>query len=202
VLVAYPVIGRCKVAMGVVLCLAMAACASDPGTESAATGKTGSWFAAPVWAKATSTKGLVAAIGPDELISADGRCGGAGPEPAGTDASASAETNAAAVGSATVSPAPSGAGPAAVGGIGLGMSECEVVRRAGSPENLNVATDQYGERAVVLTYLRGTWPGIYRFNSGRLVSIERVAQPEPAKPKKIAKPAKPRTNITVRPGQS
>ncbi|MDQ2954293.1 MAG: hypothetical protein M3R18_05065 [Pseudomonadota bacterium] len=82
------------------------------------------------------------------------------------------------------------------------MSECEVVRRAGSPENLNVATDQYGERAVVLTYMRGTWPGIYRFNSGRLVSIERVAVPEPIKPKKTAKPAKPRTNVTVRPGQS
>ena len=89
-----------------------------------------------------------------------------------------------------------------VGGIGLGMSECEVVRRAGSPENLNVATDQHGERSVVLTYLRGTWPGIYRFNSGRLVSIERVAEPEPMKLKRTAKPAKPRTNLTIRPGQS
>jgi hypothetical protein len=181
------------------LCLAMAACASDPGAESTTIDK-GSWFAAPAWAKATKTKALVAAIGPDELISADGRC--AGLEPVVTDASASAETDAAGIGSGAVPPPAGSTGPAVAGGIGLGMSECEVVRRAGSPENLNVATDQHGERAVVLTYMRGTWPGIYRFNSGRLVSIERVAAPEPIKPKKTAKPTKPRTNITVRPGQS
>jgi hypothetical protein len=185
--------------MGVVFCLAMAACASDPGAESTATNKAG-WFTAPVWAKPTRTKALLAAIGPDELISADGRCGGAGREPAATDASAGAETGTAGIDSGAGSPASGGMGPA-VGGIGLGMSECEVVRRAGSPENLNVATDQHGERSVVLTYMRGAWPGIYRFNSGRLVSIERVAEPEPAKPKKIAKPAKPRSNVTVRPGQ-
>jgi len=188
--------------MGVVLCVAMAACASDPSAESAATNTAGSWFAVPLWARATRTKVLVAAIGPDELVNADGRCGGARPEPAGTDASASAETDAAAIGSAAVSPAAGGAGPAAGGGIGLGMSECEVVRRAGSPENLNVATDQHGERSVVLTYMGGTWPGIYRFNSGRLVSIERVAAPEPIKPQKTAKPTKPRTNPALRPGQS
>ena len=198
-MLAYPVIGRCKGAIGLLLCLAVAACASDPSAESTATDKAGGWFATPVWARATRTKVLVATIGSDELISADGRCAGA--EPAATDASASVESDAAAIGSGAVRPASGGMG-AAVGGIGLGMSECEVVRRAGSPENLNVATDQHGERAVVLTYMRGTWPGIYRFNSGRLVSIERVAAPEPIKPKKTTKPTKPRTNLTVRPGQS
>jgi hypothetical protein len=188
---AYPVIGRCRGAIGAVLCLAMAACASAPGTESTATDK--GWFGTPIWAKTTPTKLLVASIGPDELVTADGRCAGTGAEAATTDASASAEIDA-------VSPPSGGMGPALVGGIGLGMSECEVVRRAGSPENLNVATDQHGERSVVLTYMRGTWPGIYRFNSGRLVSIERVTEPEPIKAKRAAKPAaKPRTN---RPGRS
>ena len=192
-MLAYPVIGRCKGAIGVVLCLAVAACASAPGAESTATDK--GWFGTPIWAKNTRSKSLVASIGPDELVTADGRCAGADAEAAKTDASASAEID-------TVSPASGGTGPAVVGGIGLGMSECEVVRRAGSPENLNVATDQHGERSVLLTYMRGTWPGIYRFNSGRLVSIERVAEPEAVKPKRTAKPAKPRTNLTIRPGQS
>jgi len=197
---AYPVIGRCKGAIGLVLCLAVTACASDPSAESAATNTAGGWFATPVWARATRTKVLVATIGPEELISADGRCAGA--EPAAIDASAGAESDVAAIGSGAVRPASGGMGAATIGGVGLGMSECEVVRRAGSPENLNVATDQHGERSVVLTYMGGTWPGIYRFNSGRLVSIERVAAPEPIKPQKTAKPTKPRTNPALRPGQS
>jgi hypothetical protein len=32
--------------------------------------------------------------------------------------------------------------------------------------------------------MQGLWPGIYRFRSGRLVSIERVEVPEPVKSKK------------------
>jgi hypothetical protein len=33
----------------------------------------------------------------------------------------------------------------------------------------------------VLTYLKGPWPGVYRFTAGRLVSIERApAAPEPS----------------------
>src|SRR6266481_4600675 len=77
-----------------------------------------------------------------------------------------------------------GAGQAAAepvaGGIALQMTECDVVRRAGPVEKIDIGSDQRGERAVTLTYLRGPWPGIYRFAGGRLVSIERAPGPPPA----------------------
>jgi len=74
------------------------------------------------------------------------------------------------------------------GGIALGMTECDVVKRTGLPDRTDIATNPRGERAVTLTVTRGPWPGIYRFDSGRLVSIERAGSPPaPAKGKK--KPA-------------
>jgi hypothetical protein len=73
-------------------------------------------------------------------------------------------------------------------GIALQMTECEVVQRAGTPENVEVGTNERGDRAVTLTYNGGPRPGIYRFAGGRLFAIDRVAEPppEPAKPKKPA----------------
>jgi hypothetical protein len=67
------------------------------------------------------------------------------------------------------------------GGIALRMTECEVVNRAGPPDDVKFGTNARGEREVVMTYLRGYRPGIYRFDAGRLKSIGRV--PEPEKPK-------------------
>ena len=58
---------------------------------------------------------------------------------------------------------------AAGGGVALDMSECDVVQRAGAPDNIEFGTA--GERTLVLTYVKGERPGIYRFRSGRLVSI-------------------------------
>lgn len=76
------------------------------------------------------------------------------------------------------------------GGIALQMSECDVVRRAGAPEKIDIGTAE-GERSVVLLYSRGPRPGIYRFAGGRLYSIERGPQAaEPAKPQRQVKPAK------------
>jgi hypothetical protein len=76
------------------------------------------------------------------------------------------------------------------GGIALQMTECEVVKRAGAPGNIELGTTDRGERAVTLTYTGGPRPGIYRFAAGRLYAIERAEEPapEPAKPKKT--PAK------------
>jgi hypothetical protein len=68
------------------------------------------------------------------------------------------------------------------GGIALRMTECEVVQRAGPVEQLDIGANERGERTVVLTYLQGPSPGVYRFAGGRLVSIERT--PAPAKPQK------------------
>lgn len=74
------------------------------------------------------------------------------------------------------------------GGVALQMTECEVVSRAGPPGNVEVGTNERGERSATLTYTSGPRPGIYRFVAGRLNSIERGAEPppEPAKPKKPA----------------
>jgi hypothetical protein len=74
----------------------------------------------------------------------------------------------------------------ATGGIALQMTECEVVRRTGSVDKIDISADERGERTVVLSYLRGPAPVVYRFVGGRLVSIERApaAAPAPAKSQK------------------
>ena len=83
------------------------------------------------------------------------------------------------------------AGPGAAvarGGIALQMTECEVVRRAGAPENTELGTTDRGERSVTLTYTGGPRPGIYRFAGGRLYAIERGQEPPPPEPPKAKKP--------------
>jgi hypothetical protein len=80
-------------------------------------------------------------------------------------------------------------------GIGLGMTECQVVGRAGAPENVEITANERGQRTVVLTYTRGTRPGIYRFVAGRLTVIERAPEaPAPPKPVKVKKAKKKITN--------
>jgi hypothetical protein len=75
--------------------------------------------------------------------------------------------------------------------VALQMSECTVVQRLGAPEKVDIGANGRGERTVKLLYGRGDRPGLYSFTAGRLVQIERVAEPEPPKPQK--KPAaKPR----------
>jgi hypothetical protein len=75
--------------------------------------------------------------------------------------------------------------------IALEMSECDLVHAAGYTSQVEISTNERGERSVVLTYLQGEQAGIYRFVSGRLKSIERVAEPPaPAKPAAPKKPAK------------
>jgi hypothetical protein len=82
-----------------------------------------------------------------------------------------------------------------MGGIALGMSECQTVERAGLPGNVAIGAGERGERSVVLTYLSGPWPGIYRFSDGRLKVVERAPTPPeppkaPAKKKAAKKPVK------------
>ena len=80
------------------------------------------------------------------------------------------------------------AAPPVLGGISLGMSECQAVRRAGQPANVAISADEKGERKAVVTYLSGPWPGIYTFNAGRLKVIDRA--PEQEKPKAPVKKKK------------
>jgi hypothetical protein len=79
--------------------------------------------------------------------------------------------------------------------IALEMSECDVVKRAGLPERVEIGASQRNERTATLTYTGGARPGVYVFVDGRLKSMERGPEPVvPARPaKKPAKPApKPR----------
>jgi hypothetical protein len=101
--------------------------------------------------------------------------------------------------SASASDAPSGesatpgqAPPVApmLGAIVLRMTECDVIRRAGPVEKIELGANERGERSLVLTYLHGSSPGVYRFVGGRLVSIERA----PGAPADEGKPHKPTTN--------
>jgi hypothetical protein len=119
-------------------------------------------------------------ITPDDLISADGQCPGMAPP--GADANALSDGTAA---------APASARP---GAVALGHTECDVVRGIGAaPDNVNLSNNARGDRVAVLSYSRGSRPGIYTFTSGRLSSVERgpepVGQPKTAKPKTKKKPA-------------
>ena len=75
-------------------------------------------------------------------------------------------------------------------GISLAMTECQVVSVAGYTDRVEISGGQRGERMVTLTYLSGERPGIYRFRGGRLISMERVAEPpQPKKPQRATKTA-------------
>jgi hypothetical protein len=118
-------------------------------------------------------------ITPDDLISADGQCPGMAPP--GADANALSDGAAA---------APPSSRP---GAVALLHTECDVARGIGAaPDSVNLSTDSMSRRVAVLTYSRGSRPGIYTFTSGRLSSVERgpeQVQPKLAKPKTKKKPA-------------
>ena len=204
-------------------------------TESSMFSKPADIFVKPSWASSTINDNNVqlsprAPVAPEELVGVDGRCGAsvaeAAPAPAATpappperpadrpvgsiagdlaSAPMPATTPASAQPNAGLPGQPPGA-PQVTGGIALGMSECDVVRRAGLPGNISIGTGDRGERKVVLTYLTGTWPGIYTFDGGRLKIVERAPEPPtsakpPVKKQKAKTPAKPKTATqeTVRP---
>jgi hypothetical protein len=114
----------------------------------------------------------------DDLVDAEGRCAGmfAAPdpnlEPAGDPAAQQAMTM-----------------PLIPSGIGLDMTECEVVKRAGMPERVQIGANERNERTAVLTYIRGERPGIYHFTAGRLTLLERAPEPPPeARPQRRQQP--------------
>ena len=73
--------------------------------------------------------------------------------------------------------------------IALEMSECDVVKRAGIAEKVEIGTNERRERTATLTYFRGQRPGIYHFTAGRLAVME--LGPEPVSTKPAKKPTRP-----------
>ncbi len=112
-------------------------------------------------------------IGPKDLVDASGRCPSAAPTQA-PDVAGGGQ---------------SGDGPGAAAQLSghpvvLKMTECELVGAAGAPQDIQIGANDRGDRAVTLEYKAGEHAGIYRFVSGRLVSIERVDEPQAAPAKK------------------
>ena len=71
---------------------------------------------------------------------------------------------------------PDAAGPTLLGApIALGMTECDVVDRAGAPSAVQVGSNPNGDRTALVTYNGGPRPGIYHFERGRLMEMDRGA---------------------------
>ena len=116
-----------------------------------------------------------------DLVDANGSCPMAAPPQPAVGGQAAPGSNAPAIGE----------------GVGLGMTECEVVSRAGPPNSVQLGRNPNGDRTAVLSYQSGPRPGIYHFERGRLMQMDRVEvaapAPKPAK-KKPAKTKKPAGN--------
>jgi hypothetical protein len=85
-------------------------------------------------------------------------------------------------------------GPAPVTAALL-MTECDVVKTLGRPENVEIGSNQRGERQVIMLYTQGQQPGRYRFTAGRLTLIEQLEQAAPA-PKAKKPAAKRRRSVS------
>jgi len=129
-------------------------------------------------------------VAPEDMVDASGRCAGAF-VPAGGDP-------AAAQGSVSL---PDAGVPMIPATIALDMNECDVVKRAGVAQQVDIGKGPSGDRTVTLTYLSGERAGIYRFADGRLKSMERAPDqgppPKMAKAKPAKKPAKPKQQTAV-----
>jgi hypothetical protein len=108
--------------------------------------------------------------GPTDLVDGSGICAGGGGDPAvaaaPSEQASDPQTTAVA------------AAPAAPRGIALEMTECEVVRAAGRPAEVQITANERGDRAVTMIYATPERPS-YRFVAGRLKVVERGAEPPP-----------------------
>jgi hypothetical protein len=179
------------VSVAAALAFTLAACSLDSGLFSKNDPKSDATFALNQAPKDEDRHRPVTA---NDLIDAGGHCAGeAAAPPQALNFTAGPQSGPAPGGPAP--PAAGGGAPPVRTGVGLGMTECDVVRTLGHTDRVEISTNERGLRIVTLTYLTGERPGIYRFESGRLDSLERVDQPpaapKPAKPKKAVKKQPP-----------
>jgi hypothetical protein len=159
------------------------------------------WFAKPfqfvsgsggyTFSELQESKARAHPITANDLVAENGSC----PPPAAVQPAPAA---AAAANPADSAPAPTDTSALLGGGIALGMSECDVVFRAGAPNNVQIGKNPNGARAAVLTFNSGPRPGIYHFEAGTLMEVERgqtapapaqIAKKKPASPKASSKQA-------------
>ena len=181
----------CGVLAALAAALALSACANlDFDTQQA-------WFAKPLdvtgrkggytFSELQETKQRQRPITANDLVNANGSC----PPPAAVPPQPPAP------GQAAVAPAPVDTAASLGGGIALGMSECDVVFRAGQPSAVQIGSLPNGDRTAVLTFDTGPRAGIYRFERGALKELDAVpvaAAPPPVAKKKTAKSAKAKSS--------
>jgi hypothetical protein len=155
------------------LLAALPACSADVSLNNVTFVKPETLLRKPDWTTYSGNKNefSLRPITAEDLVGADGLCAA---QPAAV----------AAAGEPVLPPGT----PTVQGGIALQMTECDVVRRAGAPEKVDLGTAEGGERSLVLTFTRGPHPGVYRFTGGRLVSIERAPTPAAPPPKQKTAP--------------
>jgi hypothetical protein len=177
--------------LGVALALALALAAGLCGCANVDFDTTQAWFAKPLdvtgrnaggytFSELAETKQRQRPITANDLVDGNGAC----PPPAAPQAQGS-----------PAAPAPAATTDSLLGGgVALGMSECDVVARAGAPSQVQLGKNPNGDRTAVLTFTGGPRAGIYHFERGSLMTMDRVAAPAPppqeAK-KKAVKSAKP-----------
>jgi hypothetical protein len=152
------------------------------------------WFAKPIdvagrnagytFSELQETKQQQHPITANDLVNSNGSC----PPPAVAPAPPPAP------GQTAVPAAPPDTTALLGGGVALGMSECDVVFRAGQPSAVQIGSLPNGDRTAVLTFDSGPRAGIYHFQRGTLKVMDSVpvaAAPPQAVKKKSAKAAKP-----------
>ena len=152
------------------------------------------WFAKPLdvsgrnagytFSELQETKQRQRPITANDLVNSNGSC----PPPAMAPAPRPAP------GQTAVPAAPPDTAALLGGGVALGMSECDVVFRAGQPSSVQIGSLPNGDRTAMLTLRPGPRAGIYRFQRGVLKDMDSVpvaAAPPQAVKKKSAKAAKP-----------
>jgi hypothetical protein len=124
-------------------------------------------------------------VTPNDLVNANGTC----PPPVAAAPPPQAQ--------AANQPTPAAPAPAPNtdsllgGGVALGMSECDVVFRAGAPSSVQIGQKPDGVRTAVLTFNSGPRAGVYRFEHGALMTMDRAAQAaQPPEKKSASKPQK------------
>lgn len=175
---------HCLSALVVVTAVAgLGGCGVDPGQP---------WFAKPFdvsgrsagysFSELSETKKERRAFTTNDFVNANGSC----PEPV---AAAPAAPASAAQGAPGAPPPAADASSLMGGGLALGMSECDVVYRAGAPSSVEIGSLPNGDRTAVLTFQGGPRPGIYRFVRGGLTEMDAVAPPPAPPPVAKKKPA-------------
>ncbi len=170
--------------------LALGACANVDAENKDA------WFSKPfqfvsrsggyTFSELQESKDRTRPITANDLVAANGSCP---PPPAVQQAPAAVTSNQAGGAAATADTS-----TLLGGGVALGMSECDVVFRAGAPSAVQLGKNPNGDRTAVLTFDSGPRPGIYHFEAGKLMEVERAQTAPAAAQSAKKKPASPKAS--------